>query len=524
MASSAAIELSSISPKGITTNPFVTPLPSFSDLTKIDSSVNIPTSNSSAHGSPIQQNRGQLRLQDENGNADQMSRFDLEEEGENGSGSGSGNEQVHNPTEVLPPVDGGSKAWLFLIAATYLEMIIWGLPFSIGVLHVYWTNTLFKNNQNDSTITLAATLQTGLLYMLVAFSGPIFTTFPRYTKISQVVGLLVASAAMVASAFVTKPWHLIITIGIFYPMLSATYFPCATLVFEWFHAKRGFASGVMYSGTGAGGFIFPFLMQGLINKFGYKSAMISLGLGYAITGNIALLAIKRRIPLSRYDQNISSSSSSSSEPNSRMRRRRPRIDWSFVRRSPLYLGFLTIGLTSMGNFIPSLWLPSYVDELGLKNPDGTALIAILNASSVLGNGLLGYLSDKLSLRWTISISCVGSAMACAFLWGFGTNNGVLITFAIIYGLLGPSFTTLWTKMVGLVSKDDPVVTGLTYSMFAFMRGVGNMSSGPISESLLKIGVLKGATGAYGFHNYGILLVYTAVTILVGGAIGLFFQE
>ncbi|WWC92205.1 uncharacterized protein L201_007159 [Kwoniella dendrophila CBS 6074] len=423
--------------------------------------------------------------------------------------------EVINPTEALPPVDSGKDAWLFLIAATYIELIVWGLPFSIGVLHIYWTTVLFKDQGGESIITLAATLQTGLLYMSVAVSGPIFTAYPRVTKHLQYGGLALASISMIGSAFVTKPWHLIVTLGFFYPMCSATYFPCATLLFEWFHARRGFASGVMYSGTGIGGFVFPFLMQGLLGKFGYRITMIVLGLGYAITGSIALLAVKRRIPLiSRYDQNS----------NNLTRRRRPRVDWSFTKRSAFYLGAVIIGLTSMGSFIPSLWLPSFVDEMGLRKPDGTALIAILNASSVPGNALMGWLSDRLALKWTVLISCLGGALSCAFLWGFGTNSGVLIAFAITFGLLFTSFTTLWTKMVAVISLDDPVITGLIYSMFAFIRGVGNLSSGPISDQLLKVDGLRGVTGAYGFHNYGALLIYTSIIILSGSIPGLMYKE
>ncbi|WRT63482.1 uncharacterized protein IL334_000387 [Kwoniella shivajii] len=423
---------------------------------------------------------------------------------------GQSTDGLHTPIDVLPPVDGGRRAWLFLLGATYMEIIIWGLPFSIGVLHVYWTNTLFQG-QGASTITLAATLQTGLLYMACAFFGPVFAAVPRWTKAIQVAGLLIGSSSMIASAFVTKPWHLVMTVGIFYPMSCACYFPCATLLFEWWHTRRGFASGMMYAGTGVGGTIFPFLMQGLLNRFGYKAAMISLGVGYAITGCIALIPINRRIPLSRYDQNGSS-------------RHRARIDWSFAKRKALYLGIMTIGITSLGNFVPSLWLPSYADDLGLHNPDGTALVAILNAATALGNGLLGYLSDRLSLRSTIIISCAGSAAACAFLWGFGKNSGVLVTFAVVFGLLGPSFSAVWSKIIHLVAKDDPAVTALTFSLFAFVRGVGNMSSGPISESLLQFDVLKGGIGAYGFKNYGILLIYTSITILTGGIAGLMFKD
>jgi hypothetical protein len=77
------------------------------------------------------------------------------------------------PTNVsaLPPVDTGRRAWLFLAGATMMEFLVWGLPFSIGVLHTYWAEEYFKG-QGESTITLAATLQTGLLYMSTSIFGP----------------------------------------------------------------------------------------------------------------------------------------------------------------------------------------------------------------------------------------------------------------------------------------------------------------------------------------------------------------
>lgn len=70
----------------------------------------------------------------------------------------------------LPPVDRGAKAWSFLAAATLVETVVWGLPFSAGVLHEYWMSHMFPNN--DSTLTMAATLQTSLMYMSAAFLGP----------------------------------------------------------------------------------------------------------------------------------------------------------------------------------------------------------------------------------------------------------------------------------------------------------------------------------------------------------------
>jgi len=71
---------------------------------------------------------------------------------------------------ALPPVDRGLHAWRFLAAATFMETTVWGLPFTVGVLHQYWSTHLFV--EAESTLTLAATLQTGLMYMSTAGLGP----------------------------------------------------------------------------------------------------------------------------------------------------------------------------------------------------------------------------------------------------------------------------------------------------------------------------------------------------------------
>jgi len=88
---------------------------------------------------------------------------------------------ISNPTlplppdyiSALPPVDTGKDAYLFLLGATLVETLVWGLPFSVGILHAYWTNFLFKGYEGgESSLTLAATLQTGLLYMSAAAVAP----------------------------------------------------------------------------------------------------------------------------------------------------------------------------------------------------------------------------------------------------------------------------------------------------------------------------------------------------------------
>lgn len=70
----------------------------------------------------------------------------------------------------LPPADGGRAAWSFLVAGTIIELIVWGLPYSVGVLHEHLSNVEFPDDK--ATVTLAATLQNGLLFVGAGFLGP----------------------------------------------------------------------------------------------------------------------------------------------------------------------------------------------------------------------------------------------------------------------------------------------------------------------------------------------------------------
>lgn len=47
--------------------------------------------------------------------------------------------------------------------------------------------------------------------------GRLFTAFPRQRQAFQIFGLVVSTAALIATGFVTQASHLVVTIGILYP-------------------------------------------------------------------------------------------------------------------------------------------------------------------------------------------------------------------------------------------------------------------------------------------------------------------
>lgn len=80
--------------------------------------------------------------------------------------------------------------------------------------------------------------------------------------------------------------------------------------------------------------------------------------------------------------------------------------------------------------------------------------SLTSAASVPGLTLLGFLSDRLPLVYVLGVSCIGSALSCLFLWGFGTTDALLILFVITFGLLGLSFTALWSKMISVIARES----------------------------------------------------------------------
>ncbi|KAL1407268.1 hypothetical protein Q8F55_006686 [Vanrija albida] len=397
---------------------------------------------------------------------------------------------------ALPPIDGGRPALLFLAAATIIEVMVWGLPFSVGLLRAHWAD-MFPDDA--STVALAATLPSGILYFAGAVLGPLLTAVPWYERRIQLVGLVVAALGLVTCGFATKAWHLVATFGCLYPFAVALYFPCPLILFEWFHAKRGLASGVMYAGTGAGGTIFPFIVSALLARIGYCATMVTLGLLFPAVCAPALLFVRRRVPVAR--------------PSAPRRARLHKVDWGFLRGPAPWVGFAFVTLANLGNIIPLVWMPTFASTV---HANGTVLVSLMNAVTIPGFPLNGYLSDHLPARLAILTSFVVAALASALLWGFGTQPAALFAFVLVWGASAGCMTAFWSRLITTIADGDPQLPMLVMAIFSCLKGVGSLTSGPVSTALLKLEPWHGAAGAYGATNYGGLFLYTSGSTLLGG--------
>lgn len=86
----------------------------------------------------------------------------------------------------------------------------------------------------------------------------------------------------------------------------------------------------------------------------------------------------------------------------------------------------------MSFFPVSLYIAGFTTSIA-STFAATIVLAIFNSSGVVGQIIIGYLSDRFSYPWIMFVSTLGSAMAAFLLWGFAHTLAQVFAFAILFG-------------------------------------------------------------------------------------------
>ncbi|KAG4293652.1 hypothetical protein FPRO06_00237 [Fusarium proliferatum] len=411
-----------------------------------------------------------------------------------------------NEVSSLPPVDGGKDAWLFLAASFMVEALTWGFPFAFGVFQDYYsTNAPFEGS---SAIAVIGTCAMGIMYLGLPFTMSLQRLYPRQSRWSPMIGLFIMCIALALSSFSQNTTHLILTQGVLYAIGgSISYCPCILYMDEWFAKRKGFAFGIMWSGTGLAGFALPLLFEKFLHEYGFRTTLriwavslflLTLPLAYFIKPRLPYSATKHINPLKL----------------------------GFALRRNFLLHQLANIAQALGFFLPGIYLPSYArTALGAGSFASALTVLLVNVASVFGCVAMGALTDRLHVTDCFMISAAGTTLSTFLLWGFSTSLPILYVFCIFYGVFAGSYTSAWTGIMQMVSStpSNTRTSGTSFDpamvlgVLSAGRGIGNIASGPLSGALIKGMPWQGqAAGGYG-TGYGTLIVFTGATALASGA-------
>ena len=97
---------------------------------------------------------------------------------------------------------------------------------------------------------------------------------PRFRRPCMLLGLAITIVSLVAASFCNTVPGLIGTQGILFAIGGTTaYFPGMQFIDEWFVRRRATAFAVVWAGAPLAGVIIPFLMQWLLDTYGFRTAL-----------------------------------------------------------------------------------------------------------------------------------------------------------------------------------------------------------------------------------------------------------
>lgn len=173
----------------------------------------------------------------------------------------------------LPRPPDGGWGWVVVFASFMIHIVTDGVTYSFGVFYVQFLE--YFNEGKGATAWIAS-----ILVGVTLCSGPISSAFVnKYgCRPVTIVGAVLASLGMVASAFARNVVTLYFTIGIGTGLgFGLIYLPAIVSVTCYFEKYRSLATGIAVCGSGLGTFIFAPFTEWLVSKFGWRGAMLIIG-------------------------------------------------------------------------------------------------------------------------------------------------------------------------------------------------------------------------------------------------------
>ncbi|KAI9624439.1 hypothetical protein H4Q26_016839 [Puccinia striiformis f. sp. tritici PST-130] len=363
-----------------------------------------------------------------------------------------------------PPVGIDWPAWRYLGAMFMLEFAIWGFGASYGVLLDFYLHSKFQNEPGASIILPSVgTVNTGIMALLVPAITTVTNIFPQSKFLITYVGLVVFLASIFLSSFAQNSIHVMLTLGLGFGFGGvAVYIPPLSYLPGWFVERRGLANGVIFSGSGIGGLVFPIILEAVLPMHGAGKALKYCSLVLTVLCGVAVYVIKPRTKASPRTQKKS--------------------------------GF--------GQF-PAGALSSHIEHL-LKNNFWNFIRSLFT----LLDWLLHQRSREFKRFWDLG-------------WSRIDGIGEFASIAIVFGGTSGCWTTLYFSRIQRLKVDENT-TMTMYGAYSMTRGIGNIISGPISSGLMRVkfSAPPGTGFAASDNTYSSLIFFcgilmTATTVLEG---------
>ncbi|KAI4121747.1 MAG: hypothetical protein LQ338_006192, partial [Usnochroma carphineum] len=351
-------------------------------------------------------------------------------------------------SEVTYP-EGGLQAWLVVLGSFSGMMASFGLMNTIGTFQAYLTTHQLANT-SPSTVGWIFSIYVFLAFGCGLQIGPIFDRKgPRWLVFAGSVCVVVGMIGLSES---TRFWHFILTFSILGGIGTSLIFtPAVGAIAHFFAHRRGGATGLAATGGSFGGIVFPLALQALFPRIGFAWSVRLLALIFLVLLGIANLLIRTRLP-PKAGGNVWP-------------------DFRIFRDVTFALTTAGIFFIEWGLFVPISYISSYALANGVSPAFSYQLLAVLNAGSVFGRGIPGYVADRLGRFNTMIVTVALCLVSVLGIWlNIGGSIAGLCVFGVLFGFASGSNISLTPVCVGQLC--EPEVFGRWYGTCYTVVSIG----------------------------------------------------
>lgn len=181
--------------------------------------------------------------------------------------------------------------------------------------------------------------------------------------------------------------------------------------------------------------------------------------------------------------------------NVTLKSRLPPKGWNGISLREFLIPFRELGFSVVtagsflffwGMFLPFTYLPLFAQAHGMSSSLANYLVSILNAASVFGRILPGYVGDRVGRFNTMAVIAIASAVLVLALWlPGGSNAAAIIVFAGLYGFTTGAFVSLAPSLIAQISdiREIGVRNGSLFAVVSFAALTGSPIGGAIVSDM-----------------------------------------
>jgi MFS family permease len=385
------------------------------------------------------------------------------------------NQQDAVPMEKTPRIFYG---FIIAVASFFVLFAAYGVRFAYGVFFKPMAGELGLNAATTSAAYSISFFMEGVFSLV---SGGLADRFgPRI--VLSLSSILVA-AGYCLMPLVHSPWQLCLFYGIILGIgMGAMFVPLVSMTARWFNARRNLMTGLVSGGAGAGMLVVPSSAAYLIEKFGWRTSYLIIGIAVPVVIFIAAQFMRRdpesvgTVPYGASEKTVSNGSADKGHALHEALRA-PQFWVIFI----MSFWFSTFSMAYNVHIVPD------AINAGMSVTLAARILALTGALMLAGRIVLGTIADITGCK-PIFIFCFTISTGALLLIAFTQAHWAFFVLAVMIGLsqggVGSSQSPLIASLFGLRSH------GL---IFGFL-GIGSTFGAAVGPLL--VGFMFDLTGSY----------------------------